>query len=364
MGDLSYPFSEAPAHGVAQQVADGLHWLRLPLPFALDHINVYLLESDEGWWLVDTGLLTPQTQQLWETIADAKFSEKPLLGVSCTHMHPDHVGMAGWLCDRWQVALHMTQAEYLSARLFSLSSPAEVPWNVEKHYREAGLVGEQIAAVARAFRGFHRVVSPIPTSYCRLRDGDSFLFGGRRWRVIVGRGHSPEHACFYSESLNVLLSGDQVIPRISSNVSVTAMEPRGNPLKDWMDSHERLLEALPSDVLVLPSHNLPFYGLHKRLRQLIDHHETHLLALEQACAEKPHTAVDLLPVMFRPLRDDRALALALGECLAHLNYLTERGQLARETDSSGQARYRSIDDTLALRLRKQAHVVEEAPLQV
>jgi len=364
MRGLTYPFTEPPASGSVLEVAPDIYWLRMPLPMTLDHINLYLVEDAVGWWIVDTGLMTEATRLLWEGVFTQVFGDKPVLGVTCTHMHPDHIGMAGWLCERWRVPLYMTQSEYLSARTFSQPGSDEIPWTTAKHYREAGLAQERIAAVSNAFRGFSAVVSPLPSAYHRLRDGDTFTFGGRKWRIIVGRGHSPEHACLYCESLNVLISGDQVIPRITSNVSVTSVEPRGNPLKEWLASHERLLDLLPADVLVLPAHNTPFYGLHQRLRYLIDHHEDHLLALEQACAEQPRTAVDLLPVLFRRALDDRTVTLALGECMAHLNYLTERGQLSRQLNEAGQAIYHSIDETLPLRLRLQHHVRDEAPLQV
>ena len=192
----------------------------------------------------------------------------------------------------------------------------------------------------------------MPTAYRRLVDGAFLTINGQRWRVVVGRGHCPEHACLYSESLNILISGDQVIPKITSNVSVMAGEPEANPLNEWLASHERFLDILPADALVLPAHNAPFYGLHERLRYLIEHHEEHLLALEEACVDKAPTAMELLPVLFKRPLDEHQLGLALGECIAHLNYLHQRGQLAREVNDKGQLRYRSIDDTLPMRLRR------------
>ena len=181
--------------------------------------------------------------------------------------------------------------------------------------------------------------------------------------MVRRRGHSPEHVCLYSAALNVLISGDQVIPRITSNVSVSSSEPEGNPLRHWMASHQKFLEALPADPLVLPAHNLPFYGLHHRLRSLIQHHEDHLLALEQACLT-PSTALELLPVLFKRELDDFQVDMALGECIAHLNYLVHRGQLNRELNTSGAWLYRSIDDSLQQRLRQMSHIPDDQPLQV
>jgi glyoxylase-like metal-dependent hydrolase (beta-lactamase superfamily II) len=201
----------------------------------------------------------------------------------------------------------------------------------------------------------------MPTAYRRLVDGAFLSINGNRWQVMVGRGHSPEHACLYSSALNILISGDQVIPRITSNISVSGAEPEGNPLREWLNSHERFLDVLPADALVLPAHNTPFYGLHERLRYLIEHHEDHLLALEEACLEQSHSAMELLPVLFKRPLDGHNLSLALGECIAHLNYLHQRGQLSRTVDAADCYRYQSIDATLPMRLRKQRHAAEDVP---
>ena len=205
----------------------------------------------------------------------------------------------------------------------------------------------------------------MPTSYQRLEDGDRLQINGRRWQVFVGHGHSPEHACLYSESHNVLISGDQVIPRITSNISVSGIEPDGNPLKAWLATLARFLEYLPGDALVLPAHNTPFYGLHHRLLYLTEHHEEHLIALEEACVGRACSAVELLPVLFERELDDQHVGLALGECVAHLNYLLHRGQVERSVDAANCYRYRSVDETLPMRLRKRKHHAEEAaPIQV
>ncbi|MCP5131799.1 MAG: MBL fold metallo-hydrolase [Pseudomonadales bacterium] len=340
-------------------------WLRMPLPMALDHINLYLLEEDDGWWIIDTGIAIGPTQALWEQIFAESLGGKPVKAVLSTHYHPDHVGMAGWLCERWQAPFYMTQAEYLSGLAFSRMQPEHFSWSSERYLQRAGYAPEQVERARERFNGFGDYIKPMPTAYRRLVDGASLTIGGRRWRVVVGSGHCPEHACLYSETLNILISGDQVIPKITSNVSVMAGEPEANPLKDWLASHERFLDTLPADALVLPAHNAPFHGLHTRLRHLIEHHEEHLLALEEACVEAAPTAMELLPVLFKRPLDDSQLGLALGECVAHLNYLHQRGQLARELSGNGQYTYRSIDDTLRLRLRRnRAEPDDQAVLQV
>jgi glyoxylase-like metal-dependent hydrolase (beta-lactamase superfamily II) len=362
---LRYPYDEVPAHGTTLEIHPGVHWLQMPLPMALDHINLYLLEEDDGWWIIDTGIALGPTQELWEEIFSTVLADKPVKAVLCTHMHPDHIGMAGWLCDKWRVPLYMTRGEYFSGRAYSSTEDRGFSWTSEQHLRRAGFDDEQIEEAKQNFGGFSSIVTPMPSAFRRLCDGDTLTINDIRWRIVVGSGHSPEHACLYSESLNMLISGDQVIPRITSNVSVSGNEPEANPLLEWMESHERFLATLPADALVLPAHNTPFYGLHERLRGLIEHHEEHLLAIEKACVEDGQTAFELLPVLFKRKLDPNHLGLAMGECIAHLNYLYQRGQVSRAEDDRGYYRYLSIDETLPLRLREKQHVpLDDIPIQV
>ena len=361
----SYLFEQPPAHGTSVEIVPGVRWLQMPLPMSLDHINLYLIEDSDGWWIVDTGMNVGPTQELWEAIFATQLQGKPVKAVIATHYHPDHIGMAGWLCERWRVPLYMTQTEYLSGLSFSRMSSADFTWTTQQHMVRAGYSQAQIDDGKAGFRGFGSIITPMPTAFRRLTDGDRHSIGGHGWRVIVGRGHSPEHACLYSESRNILISGDQVIPRITSNVSVMASEPEANPLRDWLQSLEHLLVTVPADATVLPAHNAPFTGLHRRLRYLIEHHEDHLLALEKACVGRSQTAVELLPVLFKRELTQFQLGLAIGECIAHLNYLVYRGQMARVEDGEGRFKYRSVDETLGLRLRKQ-HIDRQvdAPVQV
>ena len=362
MSAPQYLFDDVPGSGELRQIVPGVQWLRMPLPMALDHINLYLLEDADGWWLIDTGIAVGPTQALWEQVFATGLGDKPVKAVLSTHYHPDHIGMAGWLCERWQVPFYMTQAEYLSGLAFSRMQREDFSWTSALYLQQAGYRRRTGGACAQRFGGFGDYHQADAHG---LSPSGGWHQPGHQWPALAGGGGAgslPEHACLYSETLNILISGDQVIPKITSNVSVMGGEPEANPLKEWLASHERFLDILPADALVLPAHNAPFHGLHARLRRLIEHHEEHLLALEEACLEAAPTALELLPVLFKRSLDDNHIGLALGECIAHLNYLHQRGQLDRELNDRGQHIYRSIDDTLHLRLRRYRSELEDQPI--
>ena len=339
---LTYPYPEPPGKGEWIEMARGVYWLQMALPMALDHINLYALEDDDGWWVVDTGMKWGDTQERWKLLIEGPMANKPLKGVVCTHMHPDHIGQAGWLCREFKAPLYMSFSEYFSARALTQEPSGESDWRVVDHFTSAGVPLEQVQQMGRKFRGFGAIVEPMPGSYTRLTDGDTLAIGGRQWRVLTGSGHSPEHVCLYSDEDKLILSGDQIIPRITSNVSVMPQEPEGNPLKRWLQSLAYFIEQTHPDTLVMPAHNAPFYGIHTRLQALIDHHRGHLAAIEEACRE-PKSAVELFPVLFaREIGNDQ-LAIALGESIAHLHFLYAEGRLERQRDEQGVLRYRSID---------------------
>jgi len=362
MSTLKYPFPHTPESGQVLEVAEGLGWLRMPLPLALDHINLYLLDDGDGWWVVDTGIGGSTVQQLWLEVFRRPMADLPIKGVVATHMHPDHIGQAGWLCERFQAPLYMTFGEYFSARSFVGMTADDLDWTTQLYFRRAGMDDGFLEQMKANWQGMKGIVEPLPGSYVRLREGDVLTIGGRRWRVVVGRGHSPEHACLFCEEDRLLLSGDQIIPRITSNVSVMPSEPDADPLADWLESLGRLQELLPADTLVLPAHNTPFFGVQARLRQLQAHHADHLSAVETACLA-PRTLVELLPVLFsRPL-EGPVLNMALGECLSHVNYLLRRGRLQRQ-EQSGVYYYRATDPERAGQRLGRAHHRHSQPLRV
>ena len=331
---LTYPFDRAPAPGDAVEVAPGVLWLRFALPFQLDHVNAYAVRDGDGWTLVDTGLRTPDTVAAWEAALAGPLEGRPITRLVCTHMHPDHIGLAGWLCERSGAPLWMSRLEYVSARMLAAEEAGDAPEDGAAFFRAAGWTEEQIARWRADYGGFGKGVAPMPRSYRRLSDGDVIGIGGDDWTVAVGSGHSPEHVCLWRRSDDVFLAGDQILPRISSNVSVWPTEPLADPLGDWMASLDRLRGLLPDGALILPAHGEPFHGAHARLEALKRGHETALKRLERTLRQ-PSRVIDGFSAVFGRAVGDGVLGMATGESQAHLNYLEQRGRARRERDEAG-----------------------------
>jgi glyoxylase-like metal-dependent hydrolase (beta-lactamase superfamily II) len=358
MRELRYPYEDHPAPGTTREVAPGVRWLTMPMGGSLNHINLYLLEDDDGWWVVDTGLSIESTAELWDQIFTSELGGKRVKAVLCTHMHPDHIGQAKMITDRFQCPLYMTRAEFYQAKAFSQGGPSyQDSWLGKQFYQRAGMPLDYLEDLRKAWEG--RAASgmsmpQMPAGYHRLQDKDTLTIGGRDWRVVVGAGHSPEHACLYCSSLKIMISGDQILPVITSNVSVHPTEPEANPLKQWMESHDRFLHT-PADTFILPAHNLPFHGVKERLRDLISHHEDRMLAIEEHCAVEPATAKELLPVLFARKLDPRQMMMALGEAIAHIHLLEHRNRLERHLSEDGCYRFTSIDPALSRRAHPDSH---------
>jgi glyoxylase-like metal-dependent hydrolase (beta-lactamase superfamily II) len=336
MSSLQYPFPEVPAPGTTREVAPGIHWLSMPLPFALDHINLWLLDEGDGWTIVDTGIGNPGTQALWEKILSGRKIKRVLL----THYHPDHAGNAAWLCERHGVEMWTTQGEYLTAHAVRASSAGYTTDAVVKVFRRNGLDEERCGRLS-ATRGNNRyaeLVPDFPHVYRRIIEGDRVRIGARDWAAIIGHGHAPEHLSLFCGELNTVIAGDMLLSTISTNVSVWSIDPEGDPLRLFLESIERY-RALPADVLVLPSHGKPFRGAHQRVRQLEEHHRARCDELLAFLKEKPASAAEALRVLFRRPLDAHQTFFAMGEAIAHLHYLYYGGRARRVAGDDGIMRY-------------------------
>lgn len=315
-------------------MAKGVFWLRMPLPFKLDHINLWLLEEADGWTIVDTGLASDASIDIWEQLYRQLTDQKPIKRVIGTHMHPDHIGLAAWLCHRSGAELWMSRSEYMYCRILLEDSNREAPEVATQFYRAAGLDEEQLNYYRSKFGAFSSMIRGMPEHYHRLKQGDRFTINHHQWQVVMGEGHSPEHVCLFCPELELFISGDQLLPTISSNVSVWPIEPTANPLQCWIDSCHQLQTLLPEKTLILPSHGLPFRGAKQRLKKLIDDHEKDLETIYQQC-DTPKRVVDIFPMIFRSKITHATLVLATGESYAHLNCLIGRKLIHMEKDKEG-----------------------------
>jgi glyoxylase-like metal-dependent hydrolase (beta-lactamase superfamily II) len=335
---LDHPWTTPPAPGDVIDVAPGIAWLRMPLPFQLNHINLWLLEDGDGWTIVDTGVGLDDTRAVWERIFASRLDGRPVQRVLVTHFHPDHMGNAGWLTARWKTELWCTQAEWLYAQ-YSWRSRGAADFEPRlAHFKRHGCGPEALVQLGRRGNHYPTLVPEVTSEFRRIREGDSITIGRRTFRVLIALGHAPEHACLWDEANRVLIAGDQVLPKITTNVSVWSEQPRLNPLRLYLDSLDRF-QPMPADTLVLPSHGLPFRGLHARLEQLRDHHAARLSEALDALVE-PRTAAELVPVLFRRELDSHQLSFAIGEALAHLRFLEDEGRAVRLVDADGVHRFR------------------------
>lgn len=331
---IRHPFPEAPAEGQATRIAEGVLWLRLPLPMALDHVNVFALDDGDGWTIIDTGFASKRAKAIWEALLAGPLAGKPVTRVLVTHYHPDHIGLAGWFQSRG-AELVTTRTSWLYARMLVLDEHAlPLPESIA-FQRRAGVPEDRLHSYAttRPFN-FADVVAPLPPGFTRIRDGDTFTAAGRRWMIRTGDGHAPEHATLWSLDDTLILGGDQLLPGISANIGVYPTEPDADPLTEWLRSCARFAPLAREDHLVLPGHKLPFTGLPLRLHQMAENHESALARLRDHLRQ-PQTAADCFLPIFKRSIDGPEYNMALVESVAHLNCLLARDQVTRSLSPSG-----------------------------
>jgi glyoxylase-like metal-dependent hydrolase (beta-lactamase superfamily II) len=336
-GDIELLTRSTPEPGEIREIAKGLLWLRLPLPFVLNHVNCWLLEDADGWTIVDTGADKPESRKIWDQVLKTRLGGKPVKQLVCTHGHPDHIGLAGWLCEKLDVPLVMTLAEWLAPQLWREQGMKPLDDQAIRHFARNGVSQSVIDKLAKSHMSAPFRNHPLPMSFKRIRDGESLKLGRRNWKVLVNGGHADEHASFHSAAAKTLIAGDQILSKISPVVGIFTSQPWSDPLADYQKSLKRLAR-LPADTLVLPSHGIPFHGLHARIRQLEAHHEERLDRLEALLAREPKSGVELAGGLFARAVAEGQLMMALAETLAHANRLVAEGRAVR-TETKTTIRY-------------------------
>ena len=342
--DLSihHPHPTPPAPGETVEVAQGIWWMRLPLPFRLNHVNVYLIEDGDGFALVDCGIDDKPTREIWERLLVERFRDRPIRRLIVTHFHPDHVGAAAWLVEKCGVPLEMSETEYLLALALTLDPGALEAGPYRRFYTSNGLDPELTDLVVTQGHRYLRMISGLPPTFRRIIAGDKLTIGSRTFDVLTGGGHAAEQIMLYCRADNLFLSADQVLARISPNVSVHPRDPDGDPLGIYLRSLRDVAQTVLADALVLPGHDLPFVGLHERVEGMRAHHEGRCEEIAKACRDEARSAAELIPVLFRRELDPHQTGFAFTEAMAHVNYMLRRDRLSRQPGRDGIKRFRAV----------------------
>lgn len=336
--DISYLVAADPPYGSVIDIAPGVRWLRMPLPFRLNHINLWLLEDRDGWTIIDTGLATDDNRAIWQRVFAEVTGDRPIHRIILTHFHSDHSGLAGWIAEQTGAELWMSDGEWQRSQIFHNARADDWMETVADFFTLAGCPDDIVASTRARWASIGDRVSPMPPRAQRIAAGDTIRIGDFDWQVLIGRGHAPEHVSLYCAETDTLIAGDQVLPQISPNVSVYPAQPDENPLADFLDTIERFRATLPDTTTVLPSHKLPFMGLHRRLDELSHHHDDRLEQAWEACAS-PRTVMEVTRALFRPGLDSLQTSLAVSESFAHLNLLVSRGEIERGVRSGGALQF-------------------------
>jgi glyoxylase-like metal-dependent hydrolase (beta-lactamase superfamily II) len=333
--EISHPSPAAPGPGEAVEIAPGVLWTRLPLPFQLNHINIYLIDDGDGWAVLDAGINDGVCRAAWEALVAGPLRGRRLTRLIVTHFHPDHIGLAGWLADRFGLPLWTTQTSYLNCLTISLNPDALDAKPYRDFYLAHGLRDDVTKVVSTQGHGYLRLVAPLPGTFRRIVAGDRIRIGGRSFSALVGDGHAPEQLMLHCPESRLLFVADQVLAKITPNVSVWAVDPDGDPLRLFLRSLRALQDDIPNDTLILPGHQLPFFGIRQRAAQLIAHHEVRCTALLSACRSAARSVADLVPILFPRELDAHQTSFAFSEVLAHVNYLLGGGELTRIDTRAG-----------------------------
>lgn len=339
---LRYPFHEPPGIGRAIEVAPGIFWARVPLPFRLNHVNVYLIDDGDGWAVIDTGLDYEGGRAAWESLLAEPMHDRPITRVIVTHLHPDHIGLAGWLCRRFDAPMLTAQSSYLGCLDVALRPGTLTDGSYRDFYLHNGFDQETMEQINTEGHAYLWKVAPLPLTFSRVMAGDVLTIGGRRFSVMMCEGHAVDQIVLYCEADNLFLAADQVLAKITPNVSVWPVEPDGDPLGLYLRSLDEIKTSIPDDVLVLPGHQLPFHGLHTRCDELAVHHAARCDAIRDACAKRPRSAAELVPVLFHIELDAHQMGFAFSEVMAHVNYMLHRGELLRERTTDGVYRFAAL----------------------
>lgn len=337
--EITYPLGTRPDDGEVIEITEGVLWVRMPIPFkGLDYINLYLIEDNDGWTMVDAGFSNSRIKGLWEEVFNKHLKGKPVTRLICTHFHPDHMGLAAWVMEKWDIPLTMSFGEWTFGRMLYLEAEETVPDYILDFYRQIGFTPAMMQEVEkRGFDMFSKAFHAMPMGFVRLEEDDILNIGGHDWSVIIGTGHAPEHVCLHCKDKNILISGDQVLPRITPHIGVYPAEPFANPLQKFLASTEKF-RHLPEDITVLPAHNDVFIGLNNQLDFYLEHHHERLARLKAAC-QSPKTAIEIVPALFDRVLEDRDMGLGIAEGLAHCHYLIGEGEMERNMGKDGVWRF-------------------------
>ncbi|WP_205014779.1 MBL fold metallo-hydrolase [Rhodoligotrophos appendicifer] len=335
---MIYPFPEPPGFGELREVAPGLLWTRIPLPFRLDHVNIYLIEDGDGWAVLDTGIGNDPTREIWQKLVEGPLAGRPLTRLIVTHFHPDHIGLAGWLCERYGLPLLTSLSCYLGCLNISLKPGSLEAQPYREFYLRHGMATETADLVATQGHDYLRMVTPLPPTFSRVVAGDVLRIGGRDFDVLMGDGHAPDQIMLSCAADKIFLAADQVLAKITPNISIWEVDPDGDPLGLYLRSLRSLAERIDPEALVLPGHQLPFYGLQARCRELAAHHEERCRRIAEACRQGAKSIADLVPVLFtRPL-DPHQMSFAFSETHAHVNSMVRTGELVWQRAMDGRMR--------------------------